>query len=89
MPNEARCQMFAGSYAAEIVVAMRKAPGQWRDTPETAHALATKMTAGLASGTAHLSAQGKAAARALKIKPTARAIHAWLNSTDTDTVSTI
>lgn len=76
--NETRIAQFADAYCVRIVAAMKKDPSGWVDTPETAPALAKRMTEALASGRANLSAQGKAAAKSLGIKPTAAAIREWL-----------
>lgn len=73
-----RAERFASIYATKIIAAMAKEPGAWMDTPATAPALAVKMTAALARGTAHVSPQAKAAAKALGVAPTRAGIMAFL-----------
>lgn len=80
--NEARVAQFAQAYCARMIAAMQEDPSRWVDTPATAPALARRMTEELAVGRAHLSAQGRAAARSLGIRPSATAIRGWLCAHD-------
>lgn len=77
--NEDNARKFRETYAAKIVEAIRRKPEEWLYGEDKAESVAEKMTRGLAEGNAHLGEAAKAAARALGVKPTIKAIKAYLN----------
>lgn len=78
--NEINAVKFRDVYAAKIVEAITRSPGEYFYGPDKASEVAAKMTASLAVGGANLGPASKAAARALGVKPTLRDIKAYLNA---------